>query len=207
MAKEYKFSEEHRRKIGEAIKGKKHYNWGKHLPPETKEKLRIASTGRKHSLEAKKKMSIASMGNKSKLGQHLSEETKKKIGNKSRGRRHSIKTKYKISEGRKGKYGLENNPNWKGGISFEPYSKEFNKQLKELIRKRDKYKCRECSIHQNNLTTKTGKSYILLIHHIDYNKLNCLPTTNLLSLCRKCHLKTNYKREYWIKHFKEMTTK
>ena len=42
------------------------------------------------------------------------------------------------------------------------------------------------------------------IHHIDYNKLNN-DEDNLISLCRKCHLKTNKKinRNYYYKYFKE----
>jgi len=31
----------------------------------------------------------------------------------------------------------ENHPNWKGGVSFDPYCHKFNNQLKERIRNRD----------------------------------------------------------------------
>ncbi|NQU99405.1 MAG: HNH endonuclease [Parcubacteria group bacterium] len=45
----------------------------------------------------------------------------------------------------------------------------------------------------------------LSIHHIDYNKQNNNPN-NLISLCRKCHVKTNFNRNYWkyyfLKHLK-----
>jgi len=80
----------------------------------------------------------------------------------------------------------ENHPNWKGGISNEPYPFEFNKNLKEKIKKRDNYKCCIC----NKQTQK------LAIHHIDYNKTNILET-NLISLCYNCHSITNYNRQDW----------
>jgi len=38
--------------------------------------------------------------------------------------------------------------------------------------------------------------------HIDYNKKNCI-SENLITLCTKCHAKTNQKRDYWIVYFKE----
>lgn len=37
-------------------------------------------------------------------------------------------------------------------------------------------------------------------NHIDYNKKNCNPK-NLITLCRKCHSKTNSNRDYWINYF------
>jgi hypothetical protein len=88
---------------------------------------------------------------------------------------------------------MENNPNWQGGISFEPYSKDFNDELKNFIREYDGYKCQICGIKQN------GRK--LSIHHIDYNKKNN-DEENLISLCLTCHMKTNFNREYWIEYFK-----
>lgn len=85
-------------------------------------------------------------------------------------------------------------PNWQGGISFEPYTSEFNRQLKELIRMRDGYRCQRCDCPQE-------ECYRLLpIHHIDYDKANCLPS-NLISLCSGCHAKVNWDREYWQAYF------
>ena len=84
-------------------------------------------------------------------------------------------------------------PNWLGGISFAPYSKNFNSTLKYLIRKRDNYECQLCSKKEN------GRKHH--IHHIDYNKLN-FTSLNLISLCISCHMKTNYKRKKWIQKLK-----
>jgi len=109
----------------------------------------------------------------------------------------------KMSESRKGEgnsmYGRRggNCPNWQGGISFEPYSPEFNRQLKELIRNRDNYQCQICGMPE------CENIYKLHIHHIDYNKKNLNPI-NLISLCTSCHTKTNYKREYWEAYFRRV---
>jgi endogenous inhibitor of DNA gyrase (YacG/DUF329 family) len=89
----------------------------------------------------------------------------------------------------------ENAVAWLGGISFEPYSAEFNKPLKEYIKERDNYICQVCRI--------TNKA--LSVHHIDYNKTNC-DESNLISLCSNCHSKTNHNREYWTNYLKELMT-
>ena len=39
------------------------------------------------------------------------------------------------------------------------------------------------------------------IHHIDYDKKNSVEM-NLITLCAKCHSKTNYKRDNWKTYFK-----
>lgn len=80
--------------------------------------------------------------------------------------------------------------NWDGGKSFEEYGFEFDSALKERIRFRDKYKCRICGCSQ----IENGRQ--LDVHHIDYNKKNN-NIKNLITLCRKCHGKTNYKRKFW----------
>lgn len=89
----------------------------------------------------------------------------------------------------------ENNPAWRGGISYKDYSFRFDNILRESIRKRDKYICQICGIHQDKLKRK------LDVHHIDYNKENC-KENNLISLCVHCHMKTNKNREEW-KNFLE----
>ncbi len=90
----------------------------------------------------------------------------------------------------------ENHPNWKGGISKEPYSFDFNEKLKEIIRQRDNYTCQLCGKKQENKTFP--------IHHIDYNKKNCNPQ-NLITLCDKCNPKVNFERKHWKEFFKNKT--
>jgi rubredoxin len=90
---------------------------------------------------------------------------------------------------------LENHNNWQGGKSFEEYSVDWKDTLKKSIRIRDNYTCKLCGKIQSNLDKKEFD-----VHHIDYNKKNCNPN-NLITLCRSCHMKTNYKRSYYKKLF------
>ena len=92
------------------------------------------------------------------------------------------------------RYEVEN-PNWKGGLSFDPYTPKFNKQLKELIRERDNRTCQKCGIPETE-----GKRR-LDVHHIDYDKKNCLPR-NLISLCNICNIQVNSNRKSWEDKFK-----
>jgi len=85
----------------------------------------------------------------------------------------------------------ENSSAWQGGLSFEPYAKEFNKELKEQIRKRDNYEC------QSEMKDCKGT---LSIHHIDYNKKNN-NHLNLITLCKKHHTITNFNRKHWKRYF------
>lgn len=93
----------------------------------------------------------------------------------------------------------ENNPNWQGGISYEPYGPEFNGTLKQKIRDRDGHICQLCGKPENGTA--------LAVHHIDYDKKNN-SKNNLISLHNEeglgCHSKTNFNRPYWTKHFQEL---
>jgi 5-methylcytosine-specific restriction endonuclease McrA len=77
-----------------------------------------------------------------------------------------------------------NHPFWKGGISKEEYSEIFNADLKKAIKNRDGWKCVNCGISRHQK--------ILVIHHIDENKLNN-SINNLVTLCGSCHSKTHWK--------------
>ena len=204
----YERTEETRRKIGEATKDRPNGMLGKHHSKETKDKMRFAKLGERnpnygkhHSEETRKIMSLVKLGKPSNmLGKHQTEEAKEKDRIAQIGKHHSLKTKQKISRALKVINCGENNPNWKGGISFEPYTSEFNEQLKELIRNRDGYKCQLCGMPEIENIKK------LSIHHIDYIKKNCLPN-NLITLCRGCNNKVNSNRDFWEKYFKEIRRK
>jgi len=116
----------------------------------------------------------------------------------------SLKTRQKMGKWQKGKSKLHmkgsKHWNWQNGISNKPYHFDFNKELKESIRKRDNYICQKCGIHQNKLKNYHKK---LSVHHIDYNKQNSNPT-NLISLCTSCHMKTNKNRKSWINYFQKL---
>jgi len=183
-------SECHRKKISDANRGKNCFWYGKHHSKRTKRKLSIFFKGKstwnkgltKENDKSLEKVSKAMSGKKHYFfGKHFSEKTRKKMSESRRGGKSHF---------------------WKGGISFEPYGLEFNKILKEHIRKRDNCICQECDSHQDKIFTKTGMHKKLYVHHIDYNKKNN-KSKNLISLCLYCHSKTNFSRKDWTKHFKE----
>jgi hypothetical protein len=107
-------------------------------------------------------------------------------------------TRLKMGKSLKGMFALEKNPMWKGGLSFEPYTTEWTNKLRSIIRKRDDYTCQTCGEHQG--------SFLLDVHHIDYNKKNCNPE-NLISLCKACHSKTNQNRDKWKLDFQKRMDK
>ena len=224
-----KFSEEHKGKISESLKGEKNPCYGKHLSKEHKEKLSQFHKGKFLSEETRNKIRLGNRGkvvskesreimSKSKMGMKrgdMNEEHKRKISLGNRGKNHTKEWIDNWREARKGfkhseetiiKISGENNHGWLGGKSFEPYGLEFNRALKEQIRKRDSYRCQQCFRHQDELIhkLKNGKlqKYKLHIHHIDYNKKNN-NSNNLISLCNPCHIQTNFKRENWINYFKD----
>jgi len=147
--------------------------------PEVKEKISGDKNPAKRP-EVRKKISLALIGKK------VSTETREK---------HSMTIQ-----------GVTDKKDWKGFTSFEPYGIEFNKELKERIRKRDSYRCQECFRHENELFTKKGKKKKLFIHHIDYDKKNNNPS-NLISLCPVCHLQTNYSRSDWTEYYQKEQSK
>jgi len=117
-------------------------------------------------------------------------------GNKNHfyGKKHTQETKDKISKAKVGKCGGENHPLWRGGTSKEPYSFDFNNELKALIRKRDNHKCQMCSAPQEEY------SKTFHVHHKDYDKKNSSPN-NLITLCPSCHSKTVHKPEIYKEYF------
>jgi len=78
--------------------------------------------------------------------------------------------------------------NWQGGLSFIDYPKEW-KDVRKFIRNKYSNMCQLCN------------KYGIYIHHIDYNKRNCLEE-NLTCLCIRCHAKTNHSRDYWFAYFR-----
>ena len=133
------------------------------------------------------------------FGKHPSEETRRKLSESHKGYVMPESQKKKIREANKDKpkpkgfiqkVSGKNNHNWKGGKSFQLYGFDWTKLLKHSIRTRDCFVCQVCK--------KNG----WIVHRIDYEKKNCNPS-NLITLCRTCHMKTNFKRKYWIEYFKK----
>ncbi|MCK9429569.1 MAG: hypothetical protein M0R17_06155 [Candidatus Omnitrophica bacterium] len=133
-----------------------------------------------------------------------SKETKNKIRDTLKRKGIKPKQRYTGEVWNKGKKGVqvawnkgilgEESSSWKGGISKEPYSFDFNEELKMLIRKRDNFKCQLCSAPAVN------------VHHIDYNKKNS-NQNNFVTLCDSCHIKTNFNREQWTTFFHSLLSK
>ncbi len=207
-----KHSEESKRKIGESssLRLKGHI-----VSKETRDRisktlrsqhLKGYWTGRKRPKETCEKIT------KARRGTHLSQETKNKISIANKGRKKSIKERKKLSKSIKKLYKEKpelklirsktfsnhwaknidritgkNNPAWKGGSSFEPYSSEFSKSLKDKIKERDHHNCLHPFCKR--------KCKRLGIHHTDYNKKNS-ENCNLLTLCFSCNARVNSKRDF-----------
>lgn len=166
-------------------KGINHPMYGKHHSEESILKMRNSHKGiispmkgKHHTGESIEKIRL------SQLGKHYSPKTEFKKGHQM-----TNDVILKIKDSMKTKNHGEDNPNWKGGISFLPYCFKFNNELKEIIRQRDDHICQLCN------KTQDGERRKLSVHHIHYDKENCEP--DLITLCRSCNIKVNTAREYY----------
>lgn len=191
-----------------------HHRRGKGFSKEVLEKIRESSIGRVHSKESREKSRRSQIGKKKPkgFGEKVSkskrgitkeinpnlawpEERKKWLSKKLIGRKPSKETIENMRIAAQGKHNGEKHGNWKGGISKEPYSKDWTETLRKSIRQRDSYICQLCGKTQKENRRR------LSIHHIDYDKRNCDPE-NLTTLCINCNFKVNFRREEWTKFFK-----
>ena len=192
------FSAEHRRRIGEAQRGRvqteehKRKNsegvrrfWDSPSGRLVKHRLSVLNTGREHTKEAKRQIS------KAKKGVKRSVEVRKQMSESHRGVPLSDEHKRNIGKAIQG----AKHPNWQGGISFEPYPPEFNQSLKESIRKRDNKQCQNPDCW--------GTTERIVIHHIDYNKQNCKPA-NLIAVCLSCNGRANKDRKSWAAFYRKL---
>lgn len=169
--------------------------FGKTHKPEIVEKIRLSKLGKTYE---------EIMGPESAAVQRfLLSETMSGEGNPFWGRKHKPESLELISKNHACMSGSNNpmhgrgdliagdrNGSWKGGISKDPYENTFTESLKTTIRKRDKFTCAVCR--------KKGCD----VHHIDYNKTNS-DVSNLITLCRSCHMKTNFDRDKWMRFFND----
>jgi len=142
--------------------------------------------GKHHTKESINKMSMAHIGKPSKrkgipLPQITGENNPAKRLEVRRLISKRVKETHWDSSGNK-------NPNWRGGVSYEPYSYEFNNKLKNYIREKFNHICQLCFKSAN------------IPHHINYNKKDNREE-NFILLCVSCNSKVNYNREHWIKYF------
>jgi hypothetical protein len=87
-------------------------------------------------------------------------------------------------------------PNWRGGISAEPYCDAWlDRDYKDSIKERDGSCCMNSGCF--------GRCDYLQIHHIDYDKKNCHPW-NLITLCASCNGRANKDRKHWAKFYQRI---
>jgi hypothetical protein len=190
MTKEYKMTDEHRKKIS------------------------LALTGRKLSSEHSKKMGLTKLGNKNMLGKHHTLESKNKMSSTKKGmiwseevckqrslfrigkvsfmlgKKQTESTRLKMSEQKKG----NKHWNWQGGKTSKKREirNSFEYKLwRESVFKRDNFTCQNC-------TQNGGK---LCSHHInnfaEFPELR-FAIDNGITLCENCHKK--FHLEYSWKH-------
>lgn len=193
-------TEEHRRKISEAL-------MGKHLSEETKRKISETKQGKPHpcpwlmgDYNPSKRPEVRAKISGSLKGQSPSLETRQRMRESQKGRHHLEETRAKISIANKGKPHPwqvgENNPHWRGGISFEPYCPKFNREFKERVRAFWGYVCGNCGKPQEENRRK------LHVHHVNYKKEACCEEDipkYFIPLCDSCHGRTSHNREKWEK--------
>lgn len=98
-----------------------------------------------------------------------------------------------FAEGMKGRFVGENNPGWKGGLSFGKYCPKFNDEFKERVRGFFNRTCMMCGKPEKDNSRR------LPVHHVNYEKMVCCDDIAplFLPLCDVCHAKTNFNRDYW----------
>lgn len=206
-------SEEHKRKIGDAHRGRK-------LSPEHIEKIRQSKAGKTRKILTCKACSTAFPRNEitdnngfcddcathTKLcacgcGEEIFKyksngETRKYLDN-SHSSLHLWQddNHRKSLKGRTGQSPGKEHWNWQGGKSFEPYDENFTYEFRESIR-----------IRQNRICADIDKSCIhpeevkLDVHHIDGNKLRSI-SENCVALCRSHHSRANLDYTTQARHY------
>ena len=185
-------------------KGENNPMFGNKQSEKTKEKIRLShkksghkppdQTGFKHSKHSKEKIGLASKGNQYAKGNKFSIETCLLLSKQRTGKKKSLAMRIKLRATLLELFKDPTNcPNWQGGLSFEPYSKEWTESLKAEVRTKYNNICQICF--------KIIKGETPSVHHIDYDKKNC-SLGNLTILHNNCHMRTNFNRTHWLNHFK-----
>jgi len=176
-------SEEHKRKLSVAMKGKPGYWTGKKMPEYARAAMRIPK-------------GPMSPEQKQKISNTLKELFKNPIERERlktwTGRHHTQEYREKMSLANKG----ENGRNWKGGISpvneIIRQSSEF-KQWRVAVFAKDNYTCQQCGAKH-----EVGNRPQLHPHHkkpfAEYPELRFV-VENGITLCAECHRKIHKKEQ------------
>lgn len=185
--------------LSEQRMGERNPFFGKTHSPESRARMGESNNqhfaGHHHTQESRNKIS------KAQIGRCVTEQTRNKISKKNIGKHLSQETRIKLSNVRKGKRCGKDNPNWRGGTSYEPYCPKFTKEFKERVRAFFGYCCAECGNPQNGIP--------LAVHHVNFDKSTCCNESIPLfvPLCPSCHGKTNTNRAFWRFWFTEMISR
>jgi hypothetical protein len=178
---------------------RKEKNWmrGKHHSEETRRKISEAMKNRKITWgdkisKAKKGNVVVSEEQRKQISETLKERYLKNPGT-FKGKKHTEESKEKMRKANLNRYDGPNHPQWRGGITHDPYCFCWP-DISKAIRGRDKYTCQNFDC--NNLED-------LVTHHIDYDKGNC-DGKNLITLCRSCNAKANFDRDHHKNFYKNV---
>jgi hypothetical protein len=197
-------------------KGLDGYGKGRHVSLETREKLRISSSGRMHSEESKKKMSESH----SKLTGCLNPFYGKKHSDKSIVmNRESAMERWndpgfrdRVMLSRKGTQNGEKNPRWKGGVTpLNSMIRHCDKYFEWVnsVFTRDDFTCQECGVRGSYLEAHHEKRFSKIMDEFlfEYNQFSPIEDRETLfrlamkykpfwdlengkTMCSKCHNET-----------------
>ena len=181
----------HWRKVIAANRGR-HYHQSNPCSPEIRKRMgearrgvRNASFGRPPT-EAQRKANEAKRGKKLHLS--LAQRERRSSIALSRWQDPDCRRRIMASQLRGPQH-----PNWRDGASHKPYPSGWTETLRRSIRERDHHACQLCGKPQSNKAHD--------VHHIDYVKSH-YTSANLITLCHRCHAKTNIgERALWVSIF------
>ena len=124
-------------------------------------------------------------------------------GHSCRGKVNAYLKKYRH------KKGISQSFRKKGRTSpFIKNGKEYSPEwhiIRLKVYRRDRWVCQECGCKCVDGRDKRSNEYLIQCHHIDYDTKNN-KDNNLITLCVRCHAKTNYNRQEWIIYYKGIMT-
>lgn len=168
-------SEESRKKISLAKKGQPSHWKGKMFPKETRKKMSLAKRG------------YIPWNKGVQTGQKPQNPFRKGHKPWNKGVPQTREVKRKLSESKKGKYGGEKSPVWKGGMMA---------YQKKQAKKRDNYTCQKCEFYSEEFKG----SAVDIDHILSKHKYPELKTEldNLITLCPTCHRIKSLKENDYI---------